>query len=147
MTDPYNLDRFVLARADTYETALAEFRRGRKRSDRMCFVFPQLGGLGQSEIDKQYVIGLIDEARTYLDHPQLGSRLRVCVGLLQDLVGRATVDVFGRVDAVTLRSSLTLFADPSGEQMFRAALERWCHAPDRATLQLVKPDASSSLPT
>ncbi len=137
MTDPYYLARFVTVQAKTYEAALDELRRGRKRSHWMWFVFPQLRGLGRSAMAERYGIRSLDEARAYLAHPLLGARLRACVAALQDHVGLTAVEVFGEVDVIKLGSSLTLFAQAGGEVLFRAALERWCGAPDPATLALL----------
>ena len=136
--DRFGLERFVAAQDATYETALAEISRGAKRSHWMWFIFPQLAGLGLSEMARRYAIGSIDEARAYLAHAVLGTRLRACVAALQDLA-RTTADaVFGEVDAMKLRSSLTLFLEAGGEPLFRAALDRWFRGErDEATLRLL----------
>ena len=144
LTDPYDLDRFVAAQAGTYDAALGEIRRGRKRSHWMWFVFPQIAGLGRSPMAQRYAIRSLAEARAYLAHPHLGPRLRSCVQALQDLDDTSAEDVFGTVDAVKLRSSLTLFAEAGGERIFTAALERWFGGkPDEATLELLKDESSS----
>ena len=139
--DPFQLDRFLAAQQDTYEPALAEIRRGRKRSHWMWFVFPQLAGLGRSAMALRYAIGSLDEARAYLDHPVLGERLRACVGALQDLHRSDPEAVFGPVDALKLRSSLTLFELAGGGRLFEAALDRWFDGRrDEATAKLVEGD-------
>ena len=139
MDDPYNLERFVEAQAGSYDTALAEIRRGAKRSHWMWFIFPQIAGLGRSETARRFAIQSLDEARAYLDHPVLGSRLRECVGAIQDIVGKTADEVFGEVDALKLRSSLTLFGQAGGGPLYDAALRRWFDgAPDPATLGLLK---------
>lgn len=125
MTTAFDLNRFVTAQADSYGTALAELRRGAKRSHWMWFIFPQIAGLGRSDMARRYAIGSLDEARAYLAHPLLGARLRECVGALQDLTGTTAQAVFGPVDAMKLRSSLTLFISAEGGDLFSAALERW----------------------
>jgi uncharacterized protein (DUF1810 family) len=130
MPDPFNLARFVTAQAVTYETALAEIRRGAKRSHWMWYVFPQLAGLGSSSTAQTFAIGSIDEARAYLAHPLLGARLRDCVAALQDLISSSPQTVFGAVDALKLHSSLTLFIAAGAGPLFEAALERW-YAGDR----------------
>ncbi len=136
--DNHDLDRFVAAQAGVFDTALAEIRRGQKRSHWMWFVFPQLAGLGRSEMARHYAIASLDEARAYLAHPLLGGRLRECVAALQDLVGTNAEAVFGPVDAVKLRSSLTLFAEAGGERLFAAAIDRWYEGRrDEATLALL----------
>jgi uncharacterized protein (DUF1810 family) len=125
MTDPTSLDRFVEAQAPVYATALAEIRGGAKRSHWMWFIFPQLAGLGHSAMAMFYGIRSIEEARAYLDHPLLGRRYLECVEVLQDLAISDPVAVFGEVDAVKLRSSLTLFGAVRPSPLFAAALDRW----------------------
>ncbi|MGY1669395.1 DUF1810 domain-containing protein [Geodermatophilus sp. SYSU D00710] len=124
--DPYRLSRFVDAQAGTYPQALAELRAGRKTSHWMWFVFPQVAGLGRSPTAQHYAISELDEARAYLAHPVLGPRLVECAEALTGLDGSDPVTVFGPVDAVKLRSSMTLFAraDPS-QPVFRAVLEQY----------------------
>jgi uncharacterized protein (DUF1810 family) len=138
MTDRYGLDRFVDAQAGSYDTALAEIRRGAKRSHWMWYIFPQLAGLGSSAMAQRYAIRSIEEAQAYLAHPVLGGRLREIVGALQDLTGTTAEAVFGGVDAMKLKSSLTLFAEAGGGPLFTAALERWFEGwKDDATLRLL----------
>jgi uncharacterized protein (DUF1810 family) len=133
-----NLERFVEAQAPVYATALGEIRRGAKRSHWMWFIFPQLAGLGRSATAQHFAIGSLDEARDYLAHPVLGARLRECVGALQDLTGTDSRTVFGDIDALKLRSSLTLFIEAGAGPLFSAALERWFDgAEDQATLRLL----------
>jgi uncharacterized protein (DUF1810 family) len=141
--DPFQLDRFLAAQEGAYESALAEIRRGRKRSHWMWFIFPQLAGLGYSAMAQHYALGSLDEARAYLEHPVLGERLRSCVGALQDLDQSDPQAVFGAVDALKLRSSLTLFALAGGGSLFDAALDRWFDGRrDEATLALLGGKAS-----
>jgi uncharacterized protein (DUF1810 family) len=124
--DPFNLDRFVSAQQTTYGRVMTELARGLKTSHWMWFIFPQVAGLGSSEMSRRYAIGSIDEAHAYLAHPLLGARYRECVAALQDLVGTTAETVFGSVDAAKLRSSLTLFAEAApGDPLFEAALQRW----------------------
>lgn len=125
VTDPHGLARFVEAQEAAYSTALAEIRRGAKRTHWMWFIFPQLAGLGHSATARHFAIGSIEEAMAYLADPILGGRLRECVDALQDVVGRTATEVFGPVDATKLKSSLTLFAEAGGGPIFDAALERW----------------------
>lgn len=134
----YNLDRFVAAQKDVYAQALAEVRRGAKRSHWMWFIFPQLAGLGRSEMAQRYAISGLEEARAYLAHPLLGARYREIVAALQDLTDTDAHKVFGQVDAQKLCSSLTLFVMASGEALFTAALVRWCGQADPATVELLK---------
>src|ERR1700712_832791 len=108
-SDPFELSRFVEAQSSSYPDALEELRAGEKRSHWMWFVFPQIAGLGTSPMARRYAIVSLDEARAYRAHPLLGARLRECVAALHDLPQMSAEDVFGAVDAVKLRSSLTLF--------------------------------------
>jgi uncharacterized protein (DUF1810 family) len=134
--DPFDLERFVAAQAGSYDAALAEIRRGAKRSHWMWFVFPQIAGLGRSDMARRYAIGSIDEAQAFLAHPLLGARYRGCVTALQDLASSDAVQVFGPIDAVKLRSSLTLFEAAQPDPLFAAALERWFAGErDSATLE------------
>ena len=123
--DPFGLARFVDAQAAIYPRALAEIRQGRKESHWMWFVFPQIAGLGTSPMAQRYAIRGRAEAEVYLAHPLLGTRYRECVDALQDLVGTDAVSVFGPVDAMKLRSSLTLFIAAGAPAVLTAALDRW----------------------
>jgi uncharacterized protein (DUF1810 family) len=128
MTEPAALDRFVEAQdsSGTYDRALAELRAGRKRGHWMWFVFPQIAGLGSSPTARHYAIADLDEARRYLAHPVLGPRLRECAQAVAGLDSADAVDVLGSIDALKLRSSVTLFAlaDPD-EPVFRAVLDKY----------------------
>lgn len=139
MDDPYNLHRFIEAQAPVYETALSEIRAGRKRSHWMWFLFPQLAALGHSPTAKFFGIASIKEARAYLAHPLLGSRLLECVFALQQSAETSAEQIFGSVDAMKLRSCLTLFRQAGGEPVFEEALSRWFAAPDDRTLALLNP--------
>ena len=112
MNDPFSLRRFVIAQDEggAYELATGELRAGRKTGHWMWFVFPQIAGLGQSAMSRRYAIASLAEARAYLEHPVLGARLIECAGILTELSGRSAHDIFGSLDAVKLRSSMTLFA-------------------------------------
>jgi uncharacterized protein (DUF1810 family) len=139
--DAYRLERFIAAQAQggTYEAALAELRGGRKRSHWMWFVFPQLAGLGRSPMARAYAIGSLAEARAYLAHPLLGPRLRACASVLIGLPGAEAEDVFGSIDAIKLRSSMTLFAAAAPDDpRFNQMLEKFFGGmPDEATLRLL----------
>lgn len=135
--DPFGLQRFIEAQATSYDTALAEIRRGAKRSHWMWFIFPQVAGLGSSAMAQRYAIGSLDEARAYLAHPVLGARMQACVAALQDLTGTTAEGVFGGIDAVKLRSSLTLFVKAGSGPLLEAALTRWFGEPDQATLDIL----------
>jgi uncharacterized protein (DUF1810 family) len=105
----------------------------------MWFIFPQVAGLGSSEMSRRYAIGSVDEAQAYLAHPLLGARYRECVAALQDLVGTTAEAVFGSIDAAKLRSSLTLFAEAAPcDPLFEAALQRWFRGEkDRRTIEIL----------
>jgi uncharacterized protein (DUF1810 family) len=141
MDDPYDLARFVAAQdaGGTYERAIAELRAGRKTSHWMWFVFPQIAGLGQSPTSRHYAISSLDEARAYLDDPVLGQRLRECAHILASRTDRDAEQILGGVDALKLRSSMTLFhrAAPD-EALFGQVLASYFDGmPDPATEQLV----------
>jgi uncharacterized protein (DUF1810 family) len=122
------LERFVIAQdsGGTYEAALAELRAGRKASHWMWFVFPQVAGLGTSELSRRYAISSLEEARAYLAHPVLGKRLEECARILADQRRRTAEEIFGSTDAMKLRSSLTLFARAAPENpLFRDVLDRY----------------------
>ena len=125
MDSSFDLERFVAAQRDVYETALAELRAGRKRSHWMWFVFPQVAGLGHSSVAQHYGIASLHEARAYLAHPVLGPRLRECAGILLGHSGLSAFDIFGGIDAMKLHSSMTLFALVSGDPLFQAVLDRY----------------------
>ena len=132
----FDLERFLAAQAGVYETALAELRRGRKTSHWMWFVFPQLAGLGRSVMSRLYAIASLDEARAYLAHAVLGPRLRQCANAVLDApAGRSAEDILGSVDAVKLRSSMTLFHHAAPDDpLFARILDRFfAGAPDPAT--------------
>ena len=126
--DQYDLERFVTAQdaRGTYASALAELQAGRKAGHWMWFVFPQIAGLGLSELSRRYAIASIEEARAYLAHPILGKRIEECALALTELSGRSARDVFGQVDAAKLRSSMTLFARAAPENaLFQSVLDRY----------------------
>ena len=136
MSDPFGLQRFVAAQdsGSTYAAALAELRAGRKTSHWMWFVFPQVAGLGRSEMAQRYAISGADEARAYLAHPVLGPRLLECAGALVALETNDPVAVLGGIDAQKLRSSMSLFAAVSTEPVFTEVLDRFFGGePDPAT--------------
>jgi uncharacterized protein (DUF1810 family) len=137
----YDLDRFVEAQdaGGTYDRALSELRRGRKTGHWMWFVFPQVAGLGRSATAQHYALAGLGEAEAYVEHPVLGPRLRECARALTELAGSDPVRVVGSVDAMKLRSSMTLFAraDPD-EPVYAAVLAQYFAGdPDEATLRLL----------
>lgn len=107
----------------------------------MWYIFPQIYGLGFSETSKRFAIKSIAEAVAFLDHPILGPRLRLCTDIVLGLVEQSPVAIFGSVDALKFRSSMTLFeASSPTEQCFRVAIERYYYGQrDSATLALITP--------
>jgi uncharacterized protein (DUF1810 family) len=141
MNDPYNLERFVTAQENggAYDQALAELQLGRKSGHWMWFVFPQIAGLGHSEMSRRYAISSVAEAREYLDHPVLGPRLLDCALAVTNHAGRPAEDIFGSIDAKKLHSSMTLFLRAApGETVFKTVLARFFEGqPDAATDELL----------
>lgn len=134
--DPFVLNRFVEAQAPVIDVVVAELARGKKQSHWMWFVFPQVAGLGFSAMSQRFAISSLDEARAYLAHPVLGERLRRCVELVLQVENRSAHQIFGSPDNMKFRSSLTLFAEASGEEIFLRALDRYFEgAADPATLK------------
>ena len=136
-----DLERFVTAQdaGGTYDRALGELRAGRKTSHWMWFVFPQVAGLGRSDTARAYALAGLDEARAYLAHDVLGARLRECCRALLDVEGASADEVLGGVDAMKLRSSMTLFAraDPA-EPVFTEVVARFFDGrEDERTLALL----------
>ena len=120
------LDRFLDAQWGDYAAALAEVRRGRKTSHWMWYIFPQIAGLGQSSTARYYSIRDLEEAREYYAHPVLGQRLREISGVLLELRGSDPVAVFGGIDSMKLKSSMTLFAVAAPDDpLFRQVLDKY----------------------
>ena len=138
--DPFNLARFVRAHDADYAQALAELRAGRKQSHWMWFVFPQIDGLGVSEVSRFYAIRSAAEARAYLAHPLLGPRLIECSEAVLSAGGRTALEIFGSPDDMKLRSCATLFTRvaPPGS-VFERLIERFfAGRHDRATLEILE---------
>lgn len=137
--DPWSLQRFVQAEANTYHDALAEIRNGRKKGHWMWFIFPQLKGLGHSPMAQRYAISGREEAAAFLDHLVLGARLRECTVALNGCAENDAVSIFGEIDAMKLRSGLTLFdAVAKPVDPFAACLAKFFDGEkDVATLRLL----------
>ena len=131
-----DLERFVTAQdsAGTYRRAVAELRNGRKTSHWMWFVFPQIAGLGRSGMAQAYAINDLAEAQAYLAHPVLGPRLVECADIVASLTGLTAEHIFGGIDAIKLRSSMTLFAhaDPA-QTIFQQVIDQYYDGPDPET--------------
>ena len=137
--EDFNLARFVEAQEPVYAKVKAELQAGHKRSHWMWFVFPQIAGLGSSEMAQRYAIASEDEAAAYLAHPLLGRRLRECAAIVAALDGPSAHDIFGNPDAMKFRSSMTLFADTApDEAVFQACIDKYFDGePDPETLARV----------
>jgi uncharacterized protein (DUF1810 family) len=126
MVDAFNLQRFLDAQAPVYEQARRELETGRKQSHWMWFIFPQIAGLGQSSMSIRFAIAALDEAKAYLAQPLLGARLRECARLTLAVEGKTAREVFGSIDAVKFRSSMTLFARAApDEELFQRCLDKY----------------------
>ena len=138
MDDPYRLERFLQAQdsGGTFQRAVAELRAGRKVSHWMWFIFPQIAGLGLSAMSRRYAISGLAEARAYLEHPVLGTRLVECATILAATDGRSAAEILGPVDAMKLRSSMTLFAAaaPQDPVFAEVLTKHFGGVPDDATL-------------
>jgi uncharacterized protein (DUF1810 family) len=142
VNDPYDLQRFISAQESVIDDVIHELKAGEKKTHWMWFVFPQIHGLGRSEIAKHYAISSKEEALAYLSHPVLGARLNQCVCILADLSGRSAEQIFGSTDAMKFRSSMSLFASVSADgNIFEAALSKYYDGrPDQATLEILRRD-------
>lgn len=147
MNDPYQLRRFIDAQAPVFEQVCAELRAGRKQTHWMWFIFPQITGLGSSDMARRYAMTSLQEAQAYLDHAVLGERLRMCTALVNAVQGKSAYAIFGEPDEMKFRSSMTLFAaaaathvdatapSPEARQVFGDALKKYFDGePDPATL-------------
>src|SRR5437868_12171131 len=137
MNDPFDLDRFLRAQDSVFEQVKSELRAGSKRGHWMWFVFPQLKGLGSSWMAEKYAISSRAEAEAYLAHAILGPRLTECTRLVNQVEGRSAEAIFGSVDTLKFRSSMTLFAEVSRDgSVFAEALQKYfAGQPDRLTLE------------
>jgi uncharacterized protein (DUF1810 family) len=142
--DTFDLGRFVEAqdRSRTYERALSELRAGRKQGHWIWFVFPQIDGLGSSETARFYAICSLEEARAYLQHPVLGPRLVEAAEAMLGLPTRDPEAVLGAIDAMKLRSSMTLFSrlDAAASVFEQVIDEFYAGLPDRATIERLERD-------
>lgn len=137
---PYDIARFAAAQAPVIEAVRAELAAGEKRSHWMWFVFPQIAGLGSTDMARRYAIASLDEARAYLADPVLGPRLVELTALVNAVESRTAHEIFGSPDDLKFRSSMTLFAlARPDEPAFRLALARYYGgAPDPRTLEILQ---------
>src|SRR5258706_15766020 len=121
--DPHNLQRFVDAQNAVFEQVCVELREGQKQGHWMWFIFPQLRGLGNSEVAGHFAITSRDEAQMYLKHGVLGPRIRDCTRLVNLVEGRSINQIFGYHDDQKFRPSMTLVSPvPSKNKLFNIAL-------------------------
>lgn len=134
-----NLDRFIKQQNHFYEIAYKEIRKGRKESHWMWFIFPQIKGLGRSEISKYYAIKDIDEAKEYFGNEYLKKNyLNLCDLLLKLKINNAE-EIFGYIDSRKLHSSLTLFFIVSKNEMIKNVLDKYyLGTMDKETLRIIK---------
>jgi uncharacterized protein (DUF1810 family) len=142
MTDA-DLIGFLDAQDQIYEQVVGELASGRKETHWMWFVFPQLAGLGRSDMAQRYAIRDLDQAKRYLVDTVLGARLRQVVQLLIEQKGKSAFDIFGSPDDLKLRSCLTLFreaaSDDTDRALFARALDQFYRGEaDRRTLELLE---------
>ncbi len=124
--DTFDLDRFISAQENVYETALGEIRSGRKQGHWMWFTFPQIVGLGRTEVSQLYAIKSREEAVAYLEHPVLGARLREISEALLSVQDKSATEILGTPDDLKLRSSMTLFKSVSTDNdVFLNVLDRY----------------------
>jgi uncharacterized protein (DUF1810 family) len=142
MPIPPVLDRFLQAQEPVWPRVIAELRAGKKRTHWMWFVFPQIKGLGHSDMAQRYAIQSLAEAQAHLAHPVLAVRLRECCQILLELQTPASaLEVFGTPDDLKLRSCMTLFAEASSApgSVFDAVLQKYFGGQkDERTLELLK---------
>ena len=138
MTDKYQLERFVDAQDldGIYERVVSELRAGRKVSHWMWFIFPQIAGLGHSPLAQKFAISSLPEAQAYLRHPILGLRLTECTKIVMGINGKSATEIFGAIDSMKLRSSMTLFTSAAPDDpVFRGVLDKYFNgSPDNNTV-------------
>jgi len=145
MNDAYGLQRFVDAQNPVYDKVCSELRDGRKKSHWMWFIFPQIEGLGSSQLARKFAISSLAEASAYLQHPILGPRLAECTSLVNFVEGRPIEQIFGYPDDFKFRSSMTLFAHATlDNRVFIDALHKYFSGEfDPATLARLRALQSS----
>jgi uncharacterized protein (DUF1810 family) len=137
MNDRYDLQRFIDAQNPIFEQVCAELRAGQKQGHWMWFIFPQIRGLGHSQMAIKFALSSLDEAEAYLQHQVLGPRLRECTRLVVVVEERSINQIFGYPDDLKFRSSMTLFASSTSEnQIFKDALQKYFSGElDRLTIE------------
>lgn len=136
--DQFNLERFLKAQIFDYDTALKELRSGEKQSHWIWYVFPQMKGLGYSSHAVYYGISGLEEARAYLAHPVLGARLREATEAVLAIEGKTVREIMPGIDALKLKSSMTLFDLVSPDDIFARVLDKYYDGKrDESTLRML----------
>ena len=140
MSDPFHLQRFIKAQDYVYKDVLKELKMGQKISHWMWYIFPQIRGLGHSAMSQKFAINSVEEAKAYLDHSILGERLRTCTQIAIDTEGRTSSQIFGDIDDLKFRSSMTLFDYVAeNNQIFKKAILKYYGGKsDKLTLDIIK---------
>jgi len=139
MTNAFQLQRFISAQDRIYDDVISELTRGRKETHWMWFIFPQLAGLGKSPTAIHYSLVSEAEANAYLQHPVLGPRLLECTDKVLQQKNKSADDIFGQLDAMKLRSSMTLFDHVQSNCVFDSVLDQYFHGQrDQKTLALLE---------
>lgn len=126
MRDKYNLERFISAQDKCYDVVLNELRNGKKQTHWMWYTFPQITGLGKSEISQYYAIKSIDEAKEYMNNPILNKRMKEVCNILLSLNSNNPEKIFGYIDSLKLKSSMTLFNEILKEEsIFKDMLNKY----------------------
>ena len=126
VNDLFDLSRFLVPQEAVFADVLSELKQGRKTGHWIWYVFPQIKGLGRSETSQYYSISSIAEAAAYLAHPVLGRRLLKCTQLVLEVEGKTAEQIFGTLDAMKFRSSMTLFsAVKNGNEVFQSAIDKY----------------------
>ena len=135
----HNLERFIAAQKSVYQTALNELKAGKKQSHWMWYIFPQIQGLGYTEISKRYAIQDLDEAAEYLEHRMLGPRLILLSHVLLGLETSDAHKIFGSPDDLKLKSCMTLFSQvPGADPVFELVLKKFFNGlKDHITLKIL----------
>ena len=139
--DPYLLHRFVDAQKPVYARVWDELRKGNKTGHWMWFIFPQVAGLGHSEMARRFAISSLAEAEAYLRHPVLGQRLEECAALVLKVSGKTASEILGSPDDLKFRSCMTLFAHAAKNPVFSDNLTKYFGGrPDPLTTDFLRLD-------
>lgn len=134
-----SIDRFIKIQERDYNKAYEEISAGYKKSHYMWYIFPQLAALGSTSTSKYYGIKDLDEAKEYINNKYLRDNLINLCKVLLELGTNNPKDIFGNIDSLKLRSSMTLFELVSDDEVFGLVLDKFYNGTrDELTLNLVK---------